>query len=138
MSLPDVKVSAYYTEQAATVDASASVDEARKLMERHGVRHLPLVHEGKTAGVVSMRDIHAALAVKGANPKHLSVSDISTDHAYTTHRDASLAVVAGEMAEKKYGSAVVTDEAGTVIGIFTTTDAMRALAQVLSGQLKDD
>jgi acetoin utilization protein AcuB len=34
------------------------------------------------------------------------------------------------MAERKYGSAVVVDD-GQVVGVFTTTDALRALAAVL-------
>jgi CBS domain-containing protein len=35
------------------------------------------------------------------------------------------------MAARKFGSAVVVDEDGRVIGIFTTTDALDALARVL-------
>jgi CBS domain-containing protein len=34
------------------------------------------------------------------------------------------------MADKKHGSAVVV-EGGEVVGVFTTTDALRALARVL-------
>jgi acetoin utilization protein AcuB len=35
------------------------------------------------------------------------------------------------MAEHKYGSAVVVED-GTVVGVFTTTDALKALASVLA------
>jgi acetoin utilization protein AcuB len=45
---------------------------------------------------------------------------------YCVSPDAPLVEVAREMAEHKYGSAVVV-EGPKVVGVFTTTDALRAL-----------
>jgi acetoin utilization protein AcuB len=42
----------------------------------------------------------------------------------------SLAKVAATMAEHKYGSAVVMEK-NRVVGMFTTVDALRALAETL-------
>ena len=39
------------------------------------------------------------------------------------------------MAQRKYGSAVILDQ-GRVVGVFTTVDALRALAEVLGGARK--
>ena len=50
---------------------------------------------------------------------------------YTVAPDAQLREVARTMAERKIGSAVVVD-GGEVTGVFTTTDALRALAAVLN------
>jgi acetoin utilization protein AcuB len=44
-----------------------------------------------------------------------------------------VATVARTMAEKRIGSAIVAKN-GKLVGIFTVTDACRALAQVLEGQ----
>ena len=46
------------TKNPITVDITATVDEAAKLMKRRGVRRLPVLDEdGKLVGIVSDRDI---------------------------------------------------------------------------------
>ena len=52
-----------------------------------------------------------------------------TQDAYCVSPDTSLTSVAGVMAEKKYGCAVVIDH-GEVVGVFTAIDALRALSEV--------
>ncbi len=137
MSLPHLTIDSFCTEQVATIDANDSVHNAQELMVRHGIRHLPVTEQNKCVGVLSDRDIHAALAVKGAHAKTMDARDICSPHAYVTHPGSPLEAVAKEMAEKKFGSAVVTDDKGKVLGIFTSTDAMRTLARVLSGEMGD-
>ena len=39
------------------------------------------------------------------------------------------------MSSKKLGSAIVLDEQGDLAGIFTTTDALNALVEVIRGKL---
>jgi acetoin utilization protein AcuB len=51
-------------------------------------------------------------------------------NVYTVGPDAPLDVVVAEMAEHKYGSAIVTN-GPTIEGIFTTVDACRALVDAL-------
>ncbi len=131
MSLPKYTVSDFYTESPHTVDADDVLDRAQELMSRFGIRHLPVTSGGKLSGVLSDRDIKTALGFKGASAKRLRCSDVCSDDAYVTHPDSPLELVAGELATKHYGSAVVT-EGDAVVGIFTTTDACRALAQVLA------
>lgn len=49
------------TEQMITVTTNTSVDQCMVLMKDYGVRHLPVVEEGKLIGLVSMRDVVAVL-----------------------------------------------------------------------------
>ncbi len=58
------------------------------------------------------------------------VGDFILGVPYTVSPDAPLRDVARTMAEQKFGSAVVVD-GDEVTGVFTTTDALRALAAVL-------
>jgi CBS domain-containing protein len=44
-----------------TVPTTATVREAAVAMLEHGIRHLVVAHEGRAVGVVSMRDLVAAL-----------------------------------------------------------------------------
>lgn len=131
MSLPKHTVQDFYTESPSVVDGDDSVDRAQELMSSKGIRHLPVTSDGKLVGVLSDRDIKTAMAFKGANSKRLRCADLCTESVYVTHRDSPLAAVAGELASKHYGSAVVTEN-DEVVGIFTTTDACRALASVLT------
>jgi acetoin utilization protein AcuB len=58
------------------------------------------------------------------------VEEAMTAQPFTVPPDAALEDVARAMAEQKYGSAVVVDK-GAVVGLFTTTDALRALSSML-------
>jgi acetoin utilization protein AcuB len=49
---------------------------------------------------------------------------------YTVPPEKALGEVAARMVERKYGCAVVVRD-GEVIGIFTTTDALRVLVSIV-------
>jgi CBS domain-containing protein len=40
-----------------TVSQDESVDRVMKLMTRHRVRHMPVLHDGKLAGIISIGDV---------------------------------------------------------------------------------
>jgi len=65
------------------------------------------------------------------DPKELSVDEAMSEDVYAVSPDTPLRIVTAEMAERKLGSAVVVD-GEKVIGVFTVTDACRALTLVLS------
>lgn len=131
MSLPKHKVEDFFTESPISVHADDEVDRAQEIMSSKGIRHLPVTDDGKLVGVLSDRDIKTALGFKGASTKRLKCGDICSNDVYVTHRESPLEVVARELADKHYGSAVVTEK-DEIVGIFTTTDACRALATVLT------
>jgi len=43
--------------QVATIDESATLEEAMEAMHRHNCRHLPVMRAGEVAGFLSMRDL---------------------------------------------------------------------------------
>jgi acetoin utilization protein AcuB len=55
---------------------------------------------------------------------------------YTVGPDEALDVAAREMSKRKWGSALVIDQ-GKVTGVFTTTDALRALSDSLTDSLPE-
>ena len=114
-----------------TVNIDDRISEAVALMREHDFRHLPVVEHGTLRGVISERDVRTATASAAAgSAAHLRVRDVFHDDAYTVEADAPLDRVAAAMAERHVGSALVT-KAGKLVGVFTGTDACRALAQVL-------
>jgi len=130
MTRKDFTVEHYMTREPATVAPGDSLQHALTVMQDRGFRHLPVVDGGTLKGVLSERDAKTALGIRGADVKRMTVQDVFSPDPYVTHPNAPLKMVAQEMAEKRYGSAVVM-EMSSVVGIVTTTDLARALAEVL-------
>lgn len=55
-------VDEWMTRKLVTIDPETEVREALRMMVDGGFRHLPVLEESKIVGMVSMRDIAAALA----------------------------------------------------------------------------
>lgn len=117
----------YMTAHPHTVDSRETVDGARALMLRLGVRHLPVVDGASLVGLLSERDV--AFADRAGAGKVLLCDLVSSD-TRVVEEDASLSDVARIMATERIGSLGVTRN-GLLVGIFTTVDACRALVDAL-------
>ncbi len=112
-----------------SVGLDQSLTTAVRRMQEHNMRHLPVLEGGVLRGIVSERDVALAEAF-GLDPSQVSVEEAMSPEPFTVTPNAPLSHVARTMAAHKYGCAVVT-EGNELRGIFTTTDAMRALADTL-------
>jgi acetoin utilization protein AcuB len=121
-------VGSYMTRTPHTIGAEQTLKVARQLMSDHHVRHLPVLHGGEFVGVLSEREVRSFEALPGSSL--LTVEEAMVPDAYVTSANAPLETVAGEMATRRLGSAVVVDGTG-VVGVFTAVDALRALADAL-------
>lgn len=130
MSKAEPTVQKFMTTQPYTIEAEKSLAEAVRMMETHQIRHLPVTQSGKLTGILSDRDLKAALALSSTSAEGTRVGDVCHDHPYQTEPERPLSQVADEMAEKHYGSALVVQN-GKLVGIFTTVDACRAISWVL-------
>ena len=117
----------YMTKAPHTVGAEQPLTEAERRMQAFGVRHLPVLRGGALVGVVSDRDVALVSSLPGVEAGSLSVADAMSQDPYQVPSNAPLDEVAKTMEKNRYGSAVVVD-GGNVVGVFTTTDALRALA----------
>ncbi len=123
-------IEAFMTKSPQSIQVNATVIDAWRLMKKTGARHLPVLDGDKLVGVVSERGLYRLETVANIDRAKDPVGDAMTA-AYSVQRGTLLDEVAGEMARRKAGVAIVLD--GTrVIGIFSTTDALQALAAVLS------
>jgi acetoin utilization protein AcuB len=106
------------------VDVDDSVLQARALMVRHRVRHLPVKDHDVLVGVLTDRDIKRALDPDLGLPAkdELFVRDVFVPDAYIVDAGEALDNVLDGMASRHVGSALVTMH-GRLAGIFTMTDA---------------
>lgn len=98
-------------------------------MQAAGIRHLPVVDGEAIVGMVTERDIRM-LEGCGRATLDIEVRDAMTPEPYVVDLNWPVSKVCRTMAERKLGSVIVT-EGTAVVGIFCTTDALRALAEIL-------
>jgi acetoin utilization protein AcuB len=127
----DLTIRDAMTAGPVTVDRRTTLAEALKIMEERGFRHLPVVDDKKLIGLVSERELRALENMQGFNSAGCTVEDFSLVPPYAVAPGALVREVAAEMADRKLGSAAVV-EAGEIVGVFTTIDALRLLARLLS------
>jgi acetoin utilization protein AcuB len=105
------------------IEVDAGLKAATQMMERHGIRHLPVKDGDELIGVVSDRDIKRA-------KRELHVSDIVVRETYIIDLNERLDSVLLHLAQRHIGCALVVKE-GRLAGIFTTTDACRVFGEYL-------
>jgi acetoin utilization protein AcuB len=129
------QILAYMTPFPYSIDVGPPLAEARAFLRERQIHHLPVTRDGTLAGILTDRDIKLALGPDLDSPpeRELSVRDVFQPESYVVDAGDLLEDVAAAMAERHIGSALVT-RGGKLVGIFTTTDACRALARVLHGQ----
>lgn len=130
-------ISRYMTKQPWTIARTASLADAHELMREHQLRHLPVLDNSELVGIVSLRDLHLLETIEKFALDGVSVDEAMSEHPFIVTGDTPLDEVAEIMATKKYGSAIVVGREG-VEGIFTTSDACRALAGILQRAQLDE
>lgn len=132
-------VIAFMTPFPHAIDINAPLAQAREMMHEGNFRHLPVTSDGELVGVVTDRDIKLLLGPDLGNPDEheLTVRDAYVDRPCVVPASTPVATVARTMAEHHIGSALITRH-GRLAGIFTVTDACRALAETIEGHDSGD
>ncbi len=120
----------YMTTSPHTIGIDQPLKQAHSMMSKYHIRHLPVLNGGTLVGVLTDRDLHLIETLKEVDPEKVTVEDAMTPSPYSVSPSAALDEVADQMAEHKYGCAVIIDN-GHVVGVLTTVDLARALAEVL-------
>ena len=122
-------VSKYMSPNPVSIQQDAELGEAVTLINTHNIRHLPVLDGDKLVGLVSERDLGLIESMLPGDWESVSVAEAMTPAPFSVSENTLLGEVAQRMALERFGSAVIIDEDGRVTGIFTTVDAMRALAE---------
>ncbi len=134
---PDVRT--WMTPDPMTIDVGASALEAVSVMVDRGIRHLPVIERRRLVGIVSLSDLRAALPVPIDLRRSIETSERELLRGYgvaelmtylpeVVSPETSLEEAADRLARRRIGCLPVVDAAGSVVGILSSTDALRALA----------
>jgi acetoin utilization protein AcuB len=131
-----IPIQKYMTQARYFASPDESVLLAYERMLEHEVRHLPVVRGTTLVGVLFKSDLKLIQSLDPAVVRPIKVESVMVTDYYTVAPDEALDVAAREMSKRKWGSALVTDR-GKVVGVFTTTDALRALSDALTDSLPE-
>ena len=136
MATKKTKVSDWMTKNPITIDASATIIEAIHVLKEKNIRRLPVMRDGKLAGIVTERmllsyapgkstamdawEVHYLL---GKTP----VTAAMNPHPHTVRPTTDLADAAQLIHDRKLNGITVVDDDGKLVGLLTTTNALEAL-----------
>src|SRR4051812_33983675 len=121
------KIREYMTPSPHTIGAEQTLTVASELMRKHKIRHLPVLRGGSIVGILSQRDVALISGLPSVDPAEVPVEDAMSEEVYSVRAETPLDEVAATMAAHKYGAALIV-ERDHVVGVFTTVDALHALA----------
>jgi CBS domain-containing protein len=127
-----ISVADFMTKDLVTVREADDVALAESLLRLGGIRHLPVVREGKLVGLLTHRDVLRSAESGRPAARDLPVSDLMTRELVTVRPTTGLAHAARTMLERKYGCLPVCEEDGTLVGIVTEADFVRFAADVVA------
>lgn len=126
-----VPVVEFTTTDPITANENMTIDDLQRLMDRHGIRHLPVVRDDVAVGIISDRDVRLISGMSVAEKFQMLAGDLMTTDPVAVRATTPLDEVAHIMAEKKVGSVIVNHDDGRLLGIFTATDALNALIEII-------
>lgn len=124
-----------------TTPPSTTLAEAYALLVEGGFRHLPVVDaSGRLAGIISDRDLLAAMPPPGSTPALLAasaafarrpVSDVMAQAVLAVHEDDPLEVAIDLLIANRVSALAVVDLGDRLCGIVTLVDVAQAFMNLL-------
>lgn len=141
--MPAMVVQEVMQTKVFTIAPDTTLPEAVRLAEERGVRHLPVLHDGKLVGLVSDRDLKRAMASSATSlevhelnylVQRLAVREFMTRTIITVRPTCLVKDAARLMLLHKIGALPVTD-GEALVGIVTETDFLKLF---VAGEAPDD
>ena len=123
------KVGSVMVPHPYTIGGDQPISVAAERMRQHAIRHLPVLAGGRLVGLLSDRDVRLVESV--ADAERVRVEEAMSPEPYCVRPETPLRQVVAHMHEHKLGSVLITDDNDHLLGIFTSTDALRLLVDRL-------
>ena len=122
-----------------TLTEGQSLREAIVLMQRHHIRHIPVVEGERVIGLVTDRDVKRATPslLSGVDQEQFDevlsrtrIAQVMTRDPFTVTPSTSLKDAVKVVIQRKFGALPVV-EGEKLVGIITATDLLRAFYEML-------
>lgn len=124
-------------EGAATVDMSATVDDAIRTMIDRAVGAVAVIDEqGVVAGMFTERDVLAKFALSGRDPRQTPVREMMSPMVEMATEETTTSEALQVMLERHYRHMPIVDENGKVLGICSIRNILQARIDDLLAQLE--
>ena len=118
----------YMSRLPEEIDRRDTLATAVDRMSELDVRHIPVMDGASVYGVLSRADALDAWIRYGHRARESPVGEVCTRQPLEVLPTAPIGEVAAQMLERGVTSALVSD-GNVLVGIFTSTDALRVLAE---------
>lgn len=114
------------------VEAGETATNMERMMDAHGIRHLPVQESGAVVGIVSERDLHHQVKrdAPQAEKDKILARHIMVPDPYIVPFRAPLNEVVFEMSRRRIGS-VLVQRHGKLAGILSAMDVCRVFGEYL-------
>jgi len=134
------KVTEYMTRKVVATKPDTGIREAFFKMKEHHIRHLPVIDDNnKLIGIISDRELRRPDWVdESLDIAHvyylddeISVSDVMIKNVHITHTYDTLRKAVKLLLENNIGAAPVLDKTGSLVGMLSAVDLLRALDDMI-------
>ena len=135
--MKSMTVEEFTTPNPESIHKEDSLEQVWNLMVSKGIRHVLVTDDKKEiVGLISQRDL--TTFSQAPNFNEMQAQDVMSEDIFSVNPETKLYEVAFKMSKNKLGSAIVKDAKSDFLGIFTATDALNALVEILRGDLEDE
>jgi CBS domain-containing protein len=139
--LKEVKIKEIMTTPVVSINVESSFAEVPKLLERHGVRHLPVVGgKNRLAGLISQRDVYRLqpphttldgdLVYDEAGLRGIILKHVMKNDPFFMYEDDCMGDALVKFVEHKYGCIPIVNRDHELQGLVTQEDILRIAAQI--------
>jgi CBS domain-containing protein len=117
------------------ISPDASVREAVRLMNAHGVGTLVVLAGGEVAGIFSERDVLRRVVDGGRDPETTTVRDVMTDEVIAVDMELSVTDAMALMTRERVRHLPVLDSAGKLGGLVSIGDLTRRVSMSQANEI---
>jgi CBS domain-containing protein len=126
------------TSNPTTVEASASVVEAARIMRDEDTGIVPMTENGRLIGTVTDRDIVVRVLADGKAPQSTTVREVASTDLVTVDPQQELDEALRLMASHQVRRLPVVEEDGQLVGIVSQADVARQADDKRTGELVEE
>ena len=127
-----LKTEDFKVDKMTIVTPEAKLTDVYRLMQKNRIRHVPVVKAGEAIGIISDKDVN--FVSFGGSDNDMIASDVMSTDVYSVSSETPLSTMVSHMARMKINSALIHDDNGKIAGIFTSTDALKILANAIEAE----